>query len=274
MTEDVKNLPQLSELETHFVDVYIMNWSLIAYILRARYASPKDLAEKVLIKTTRSKVKTAENFLLIRGYREPTGIYTPSKLNEILKRELEIFHNDSSDTQPYLRPSIITQVLRKLERNEVYYNVRGKKELKSKGMRSEKSSLDFKRLGGRPTAYMISDIYSKSNEFLSNPGVRNLIHKKLIDHKIGLYVWKNIMMAVFYSFKIDKKAASIIPLMVGPPPASVDLSTLQSKFDETAALDESKFEALAEQTAKFILDSRIYLSATGLFGLILHSLDL
>jgi hypothetical protein len=166
MAEDVKNLPQLSELETHFVDVYIMNWSLIAYILRTKYAGPKDFAEKVIIKTARSKVKTAENFLLIRGYREPTGIYTPSKLNEILKRELRVFHNDSSDTEPYLRPSIITQVLKKLERCEIYYNVRGKKGLKNKRIKSEKSSLDFKRLGGRPSAYRISDIYSKSHEFI------------------------------------------------------------------------------------------------------------
>jgi hypothetical protein len=218
MAEDVKNPPQLSELETHFVDVYIMNWSLIAYILRTKYAGPKDLAEKLIIKTTRSKVKTAESFLFLRGFREPTGIYTPSKLNKILKRELGIFHNDSPDTESYLRPSIMTQVLRKLERYEVYYNIRGKKGLKNKGLKSEKSSLDFKRLGGRPSSYMISDIYSKSNEFLSNPGIRKLIHKKLIDHKIGLFVWKYLSMAFLYSFKIDKEAASIILLMLGPLP--------------------------------------------------------
>jgi hypothetical protein len=272
MAKDVKNLPRLSELETHFVDVYIMNWSLIAYILKTKYAGPKDLAEKILIKTTRSKVKTAEALLFLRGFREPTGIYTPSKLNEILKRELGIFHNDSSDTEPYLRPSIITQVLKKLERDEVYYNVRGKKGLKNKGLKLEKSSLDFKRLGGRPSSYMISDIYSKSNEFLSNPRVRNLIHKKLIDHKIGLFVWKFITMAVFYSFKIDKEAASKIPLMVGPTHANVDLSNIRSKFDELATLDENKLEELAEQNAKFMLSNHIDLSATGLFGLILFSI--
>jgi len=72
-------------------------------------------------------------------------------------------------------------------------------------------------------------------------------------------------MAVLYSFKIDKEAATKIPIMVGPPPASVDLSKIQSKFGETAALDESKLEGLAEQNAKFILDNRIYLSVTGLF---------
>jgi hypothetical protein len=159
-----------------------------------------------------------------------------------------------------------------LEQNEIYHNVRGKKELKRKRIRSEKSSSGFKRLGGRPSAYMISDIYSKSNEFISNPGVRNLIHKKLIEYKIGLFVWKYISMAVFYSFKIDKEAAFKIPLMVGPPPANADLSNIQSKFDETASLDENKLEVLAEQNAKFILDNRIYFSATGLFGLILHSL--
>jgi len=74
MAEEVKNPSQLSDLETHFVNVYIMNCSLIAYILRTKYAGPKDFAEKVLIKITRSKVKTAESFLFIRGYREPTGI--------------------------------------------------------------------------------------------------------------------------------------------------------------------------------------------------------
>ena len=51
----------------------------------------KILQKRLLIKTTRSKVKTAENFLLIRGYREPTGIYTPSKLNEILKGNWKYF---------------------------------------------------------------------------------------------------------------------------------------------------------------------------------------
>jgi hypothetical protein len=239
MAKDVKNPSQLSELENHFVDVYIMNWNLIAYILRTQYADPKDFAEKILIKTIRSKTKTAESFLFLYGYREPTGIYTPSKLNEILKRDLGIFHSDSSNTEPFLRPNIITQVLQKLERYEIYHNVRGKRELKRKRIGPEKSASSFKRLGGRPSAYMISDIYSKSNEFISNPDIRNLIHKKLIDHKIGLFVLKYMSMAVFYSFKIDKEAASKILLIVSPPPASVDLSNIQSKFDETASLDSN-----------------------------------
>jgi hypothetical protein len=151
---------------------------------------------------------------------------------------------------------MITQVLQKLERDEVYHNITGKKELKRKRIGLGKSTSAFIRSGGRPSAYKISDIYTRSNELISKPEIRNLIHKKLIDHKIGPFVLKYASMAVFYSFKIDKEAASKIPLIVSPPPASVDLSNIQSKFDETASLDESKFEGLAEQNAKFILDSR------------------
>ena len=73
---------------------------------------------------------------------------------------------------------------------------------------------------------MISDIYSKSNEIISKPEVRNLIRKKLMDYNIGLPLWKYIFMALFYSFKIDKEATSKILLMVGPPIAEVDPSKL------------------------------------------------
>ena len=141
---------------------------------------------------------------------------------------------------------------------------------RQKRIGSEKSNFICKRSGGGPSAYMISDIYSKSNEIISKPEVRNLIRKKLMDYNIGLPLWKYIFMALFYSFKIDKEAASKILLMVGPPIAEVDPSKIQSLFDEIASLDDNKFEELSKRYSKLMLDSGFHFSVTGFLGLMQH----
>lgn len=188
----------------------------------------------------------------------------------MLKRDVGKPHG-LSDNETYLRPAVITQILQELEQYEVYHNVKGKKELRrQKRIGSEKSDFIYKRSGGRPSAYMISDIYSKSNEIISKPEVRNLIRKKLMDYNIGLPLWKYIFMALFYSFKIDKEAASKILLMVGPPIAEVDPSKIQSLFDEIASLDENKFEELSKRYSKLMLDSGFHFSVTGFLGLMQH----
>ena len=92
MTKEVKNPPQLTEFEEHFVDLYIMNWTAFYYILRTKYAGPKEFAEKLILKTAKSKSETAENFLFMYGYREPRGVYSPTELNKILKEILEYFN--------------------------------------------------------------------------------------------------------------------------------------------------------------------------------------
>jgi hypothetical protein len=239
------------------------------HILRIRYNGPKDIAKKIFIKTARSKMKMAENYLFSYGYRNQPAIYSPTELNKMLKRDLGKL--DLSDNETYLRPAVITQILRELEQYEVYHNLKGKKELRrQKRIGSEKSDFIFKRSGGRPSAYMISDIYSKSNEFISKPEVRNMIRKKLIDYNIGLPLWKYIFMAVFYSFKIDKEAASKILLMVGPPIADVDPSKIQSLFDEIASFDENKIDEVSTRYAKLMLDSGFHFSITGFLGLMQH----
>ena len=239
------------------------------HILRIRYNGPKDIAKKIFIKTARSKIKMAENYLFSYGYRNQSAIYSPTELNKMLKRDLGKL--DLSDNETYLRPAVITQILRELEQYEVYHNLKGKKELRrQKRIGSEKSDFIFKRSGGRPSAYMISDIYSKSNEFISKPEVRNMIRKKLIDYNIGLPLWKYIFMAVFYSFKIDKEAASKILLMVSPPIADVDPSKIQSQFDEIASFDENKIEEVSTRYAKLMLDSGFHFSITGFLGLMQH----
>jgi hypothetical protein len=243
----------------------------IYYILRTKYAGPKDYAEKVVIKIAKSKTKTAETFLFMHGYRHPNGMYSPAELNKILKKDLGVLLPDSSVRETYLRPSVITKILKNLERLEIYYNVKGKRELrKQKGTESRKSPSGFKRLGGRPSAYVISDIYAKSDELMRKPEIRGLIRKKLIESNIGPLVWKYLFMTFLYSIKIDKEAALKIFPVAGPPPASINPSDLNSQFDEIASLDESKFEEVAEIYAKFMLDSDLYFSVSGLLGLLLH----
>lgn len=247
MGEDVKNLSQLTEQELFHVELYFTNWVALYYILRTKYASPKDCAEKVVIKLAKSKTKTAETFLFMHGYRHPNGIYSPAELNKILKKDLGVLQPDSSVTETYLRPSVITQILQNLERYELYHNVKGKRELrKHKRIGSEKSPSGFKRLGGRPSAYVISDLYAKSDELMRKPEIRSLIHKKLIESNIGPLVWKYLFMVFLYSFKIDKEAALKILPVAGPSPAGVNPSDLKSQFDEIASLDENKFEEVAE----------------------------
>jgi hypothetical protein len=108
------------------------------HILRIRYNGPKDIAKKIFIKTARSKMKMAENYLFSYGYRNQPAIYSPTELNKMLKRDLGKL--DLSDNETYLRPAVITQILRELEQYEVYHNLKGKKELRrQKRIGSEKS---------------------------------------------------------------------------------------------------------------------------------------
>ena len=51
MAKGVKNPSQLTEFEEHFVDLYVINWTAFYYILRTKYAGPKEFAEKLIIKT-------------------------------------------------------------------------------------------------------------------------------------------------------------------------------------------------------------------------------
>ncbi len=271
MAEDVKNPSQLTEQELFYVELYFTNWVALYYILNTKYAGPKDYAEKVAIKIAKSKTKTAESFLFMHGYRHPNGIYSPAELNKILKKNLSVLQSDSSLTETYLRPSVITQVLQNLERLELYHNVKGKRELrKHKRIGSEKSSSGFKRLGGRPSAYVISVLYAKSDELMRKPEIRSLIHKKLIESNIGPFVLKYLIMTFLYLFKIDKEAAIKFLTAAGPLPAGANPSDLKSQIDEIASLDENKFEEVAEQHAIIMLDSGMYFSASGLLGLLLH----
>jgi hypothetical protein len=158
-----------------------------------------------------------------------------------------------------------------LERLELYPNVKGKRELrKHKRIGSEKSSSGFKRLGGRPSAYVISVLYAKSDELMRKPEIRSLIHKKLIESNIGPFVLKYLIMTFLYLFKIGKEAAIKFLTAAGPLPAGANPSDLKSQIDEIASLDENKFEEVAEQHAIIMLDSGMYFSASGLLGLLLH----
>jgi len=69
MAEDVKNPSQLTEQELFYVELYFTNWVALYYILRTKYAGPKDCAEKIVIKIAKSKTKTAETFLFMLNKR-------------------------------------------------------------------------------------------------------------------------------------------------------------------------------------------------------------
>jgi hypothetical protein len=128
MAEKEKNPSQLTELENHYVDLYVINCAALYHILRIKYNGPKDIAKKIFIKTARSKIKMAENYLFSYGYRNPPAIFSPTELNKMLKRDLGKPHG-LSDNEMYLRPAIITQILQELEQYEVYHNVKGKKRI-------------------------------------------------------------------------------------------------------------------------------------------------
>jgi hypothetical protein len=62
----------------------------------------KTLQKKIFIKTARSKIKMAENYLFSYGYRNPPAIFSPTELNKMLKRDVGKPHG-LSDNETHLR---------------------------------------------------------------------------------------------------------------------------------------------------------------------------
>jgi hypothetical protein len=272
VVEIVKNPAGLTEFEKHFVDLYVINWAVLYYSLKTKYPNPKDYAEKVILRIAKSRSSLAENFLFMYGNRATTtDLFRPKELNEILKKNLDVLEADSSTTNRYLRESIIRQILRKLERYGVYINIKGKQEIKKYQGRKPKSTSILKRSGGRPSAYLVSSVYTTSNENINNPQIRNTIHKKLIDSNLGPLLWKYLFLVLFYSIRENKEVALKVFPLAGPPSAAINLTNIKSELDKIASLDGKELERFAIQSATVMLNSHNYFSASGLLGLLQQS---
>ena len=88
----------------------------------------KDIAKKIFIKTARSKIKMAENYLFSYGYRNPPAIFSPTELNKMLKRDVGKPHG-LSDNETHLRLPLLLKFCKSLEQYEVYHNVKREKRI-------------------------------------------------------------------------------------------------------------------------------------------------
>ena len=171
------------------------------YNVIAQYHTPKEYAEKVILKRTKSKQNLATIRQLYNAKREKSEqLVYPGRVNEELAKvmsdgikqdTIDITTHLDDNVQPdiYLDPRRITEMLQKLESVDVYLNIKGKKQIKLhrgkiKSGRREKHDQTTTNPEGRPSSYKITDFLQKLKRVMAKPEAQDLLYKQLKQSKL------------------------------------------------------------------------------------------
>jgi hypothetical protein len=161
--------------------------------------------------------------------------------------------DDNVQSDIYLDPRRITEMLQKLESVGVYLNITGKKQIKSqrgktKRGKRQKHDTTIPNPAGRPSVYKITDLFQKLKRVMSKPEAQDLLYKHLKQSKL-LYKYEKFMIeAGYHAIRMDETVAQKMIKATDSDPVTDSAINLFRKHLLT--LDDSELEALAAKRAE------------------------
>jgi hypothetical protein len=241
----------------------------VLYNVTKEYRNPKDYAEKVILKKTKSKQNLATIRQLYNARKEESRqLVDSSRVNKELAKvmsngikqdTIDITTSLDDNVQPdiYLDPRRNTEVLQKLESIGVYLNIRGKKQIKlqrgkiKKGKR-EKYDKTIANPEGRPSAYKTTDFFQKIKRVMSKPEAQKLLYQQLKQSNL-LYTYEKFMIeAGYHAIRMDETVAQKMSKSTDTNP--VTDSAINSFRKHLLSLNDNELEGLAAKEAELSIE--------------------
>jgi hypothetical protein len=123
-----------------------------------------------------------------------------------------------AEPSEFLRPREIRKVLKEIEEIGVVRHLVGKKEIKSaeRGIlhagKKQSSIEDDRDLGGKPSAYQVTQEFDKLKNVMEKPGATELLYQKMAASGLAYGLIKYQQLAFLYAVKMDETA---LPKLLG-----------------------------------------------------------
>jgi hypothetical protein len=274
----------LTKEEKEIIDQVIFRFGVKFYALIHKYTTPKEYAEKVVLKTFQSdKGIAALHTIAIARNETPDNLFEPRDINQKLAKDLAYTALGEGGPNRYLHPRDMTKVLKGLENEGIFLNITGKKEIRHLQHRlphpgrKSSSDEDHNDLGGKPFGYKVTEEFAKLKKAMEKPQVLDLLHKKLIKTGLAYRLLKFNNLAFLHATKMDQ---TILPKIIrwGAAFTQDDLkqgenesSSFISFYEQLQLLDDNQLEQFAAVGAESLIGDRDYykffLSIAGLFKL-------
>lgn len=265
MGENAKNPSQLSDEDIHIVDEILMKCVVAMDRLLREFRYPEEYVKKSLLNIAR----TDEKFATCRILFNPSGTYNgplpPHNINEILGEEARHFNpseEDNNGLENFLHPRDMSEVMKMLEREGLYENVTGKKEIKRRfGLRRLKHWQNAKT-GGVLSIYTIRKEFETVKKVMAEPEAQSLLREKLLKLPITLIFERFNLKAFFCLARANEEYLEKGLRLVARQEALPQLAQTQSDrhmlIQKINAASNKQIDALINQQAQFVAENRPY----------------
>ena len=271
VVESEKNPSQLTEEDLRIIDQVFIACATKYYHYMETYKTPKIYAEKYLIKAFKSNNALAAGRIVTNSlYYKYNGMLVPGQINEDLANEYRYrnsSHNVSEETdsvERFLDPPQLKRVLYLLENEGLLFNIVGKDEIMlefgNRRLRGRPRSSDKENssVGGRPSAYKITEIFDKIRKLVAKPEAQELLKKKLLGTRLTYKYERFNLEAIALCARIDPSVAENLITMVAPPDQLPKLSELRPFIQYMASLDDDQLKTFLNEYSKSVAEMRPY----------------
>jgi hypothetical protein len=215
-----------------------------------KYPNPKKYADKVL-KQLKSRVTRAAIFLMLTTMSlKPEEIYSPKELAKRLPKEMR------------LTPVQLNGVLTKLMKEGFFVKEKKDRGKKHPGRHKSGENILYKRGGGRPSYYVVTEGHDKLRNFMSDSEASQIVHDCLKKNGIIQEYYKYVILAIFYAMRKEGNSKGLLfeqiksssPYAISGITES-DFSSWDSYSKLILSLDETQLDALAERAAILITEN-------------------
>jgi hypothetical protein len=263
-----------------------MKYAAASYALIGKYPKPKDYAENIILKMFDSKSDLASlHVLAIAKNTIPSHLHKPRKVKETLVNTIQNnLRQDLKDTMSakefleYLNPRELRNATRIVEEMGAFDHLTKKNEIRNleRGTRHAGKkppySDDDSDLGGKPSAYKVTEEFEKLKKVMKKPGAIELLYENLTRSGIAHRLVKFQQLALWHAAKMDE---TLLYKMMGhgicifPDAIGKHIPDFKTVYQLLQSLDENQLEKLAEHYAKKLIKNPGYLQgyAISIFGL-------
>jgi hypothetical protein len=154
--------------------------------------------------------------------------------------------------------------------NHIICNLMGKKEIKSAERdirhagKKQSSIEDDRDLGGKPSAYQVTQEFDKLKNVIEKPGAIELLYQKMAASGLAYGLIKYQQLAFLYAVKMDESALPKLLDSIGKMffPGKLteedDFPDSNATHQYLQSLDENRLNAIAEYGTKISLENLHY----------------
>jgi hypothetical protein len=267
----------------------VFKYATLFYNLTQKYASPKEYAEKEILKIIQSDKDIATLYTLIYAKNYPHDyLYKPGEINQKLANDMRnsiqqdyrdmTTQTDADDEQHkrFLHPRDLREkVLKNLESYGIILHLEGKDKIRQhqrEVRRPGKKSLSDDDRGGKPSAYIVTEKVEKLKKAMEKPQALDFLYDKVIKSGIAHQLAKFNFSAFLYAAKMDER---VIYKLMGAEASlfqdtitDKDIGNFKVTLQQLQGVDDDQLEQLADHMAKSAIEDRKYYALLFLAGLL------